>query len=334
VVKITKKNLSFVYLVVPIVCSLSKFPPRDLTMQLGFVSALLAELSLDEVLQCAAEIGYDCVEVMCWPPGGPDRKYGGVTHIDCSEFSQANADEVLGLCAKHGVSLSALGYYSIPLSADRQQAEAAQAHLRKVIDAAPLLGLDCVNTFIGANHTLTLEGNLQRFEQVWPDLIRHAEQRDVRVGIENCPMLFTDTWPQGLNLARTPAIWRHMFETSPSDHFGLNYDPSHLVMQLMDPIGPIHEFGPKIFHTHAKDMRIDRTRLNEVGSLVVPMDRSTAKIPGLGDIDWGQWVGALTDVGYHGPVCVEVEDEAFTEDLAARKRALQISYNVLRPLVV
>ncbi len=71
-----------------------------------------------------------------------------------------------------------------------------------------------------------------------------------------------------------------------------------------------------------------------MGSLVVPMDRSTAKIPGLGDIDWGKWVGALTDVGYHGPVCVEVEDEAFTEDLAARKRSLQISYNVLRPLIV
>jgi sugar phosphate isomerase/epimerase len=303
-------------------------------MKLGFVSALLAELSLDEVLKCGAEIGYDCVEVMCWPPGGPDRKYGGVMHIDCTEFHQAHADDILGLCEKHGVSLSALGYYSIPLSADRAQAEVAQTHLRKVIDAAPLLGLDCVNTFIGANHTLSLEENMQRFEQVWPALIRHAEQSGVRIGIENCPMLFADTWPQGLNLARTPAIWRRMFETIPSDHFGLNYDPSHLVMQLMDPIGPIYDFGEKIFHTHAKDMRIDRARLDEVGSLVVPMDRSTAKIPGLGDIDWGKWVGALTDVGYNGPVCVEVEDEAFTEDLAARKRSLQISYNVLRPLVV
>jgi len=303
-------------------------------MKLGFVSALLAELSLDEVLECAAGIGYDCVEVMCWPPGGPDRKYGGVVHLDCTGLQQADAEDILALCEKHGVSLSALGYYPNPLSADREQAEVAQAHLRKVIDAAPLLGLDGVNTFIGADHTLSLEENMRRFEQVWPNLIRHAEGRGVRIGIENCPMLFADTWPQGSNLARTPAIWRRMFETIPSDHFGLNYDPSHLVMQLMDPIGPIHEFGEKIFHAHAKDMRIDRDRLDEVGSLVIPMERSTAKIPGLGDIDWGQWVGALTDVGYRGPVCVEVEDEAFTEDLAARKRSLQISYNVLRPLIV
>jgi len=303
-------------------------------MRLGFVSAILAELSLDEVLRCAAEIGYECVEVMCWPPGGPDRKYGGVTHLDCTQFTQAQADDVLALCQRHGVGISALGYYSIALSADQAQAEAAQAHLRKVIDAAPLLGLANVNAFVGANHTLSLEENLERFEEVWPDLVRHAEDCGVRIGIENCPMLFANTWPFGLNLARTPAVWRRMFETIRSDHFGLNYDPSHLVMQLMDPIGPIYEFGSRIFHTHAKDMRIDRNRLNDVGSLVPPMERSTAKLPGLGDIDWGQWVGALSDVGYDGPVCVEVEDEAFTADLPARKRALQISYNVLRPLIV
>jgi len=303
-------------------------------MQLGFVSAIFSEWSLDEVLGCAADIGYECVEVMCWPPDGPDRKYGGVTHIDCTEFTQTQADDVLALCENHGVGISALGYYSIPLSADQEQAEVAQAHLRKVIDAAPLLGLTSVNSFIGANHTLSLEENMKRFERVWPDIVRHAEDRGVRIGIENCPMLFDNTWPFGLNLARTPAIWRRMFETIPSDHFGLNYDPSHLVMQLMDPIAPIREFGSRIFHTHAKDMRIDRNRLDDVGSLVPPMERSTAKVPGLGDIDWGKWIGALTDVGYNGPVCVEVEDEAFTADLQARKRSLQISYNVLRPLIV
>ena len=244
------------------------------------------------------------------------------------------ADDVLALCEKHGVGLSALGYYSIPLSADREQAEVARSHLRKVIDAAPRLGLETVNSFVGANHTLSLEENMERFGQVWPDIVRYAEDRGVRIGIENCPMLFADTWPFGLNLARTPAIWRRLFETIPSDHFGLNYDPSHLVMQLIDPIAPIYEFGSRIFHTHAKDMRIDSRRLDDVGSLVPPMERSTAKIPGLGDVDWGKWIGALTDVGYDGPVCVEVEDEAFTQDLAARKRSLEISYNVLKPLVV
>jgi len=302
-------------------------------MQLGFVSAIFGDLSFEEVLSHAADIGYDCVEVMCWPPGGPDRKHGGVMHIDCTDFSQSQADEVRTLCEKYGVEISALGYYSNLLSADEEQARVACEHLRKVIAAAPLLGLSTVNTFIGANHTLSLEENFERFKLVWPDIIRFAEDHNVQIGIENCPMLFADTWPTGLNLARTPAIWRRMFAAIPSDNFGLNYDPSHLRMQLMDPIAPIREFGPKIFHAHAKDMRIDRHCLDEVGSLVLPMDRSTAKIPGLGDIDWGQWIGALTDAGYDGPVCVEVEDEAFEGSIERRRKSLEISYRVLRPLI-
>jgi sugar phosphate isomerase/epimerase len=104
-------------------------------------------------------------------------------------------------------------------------------------------------------------------------------------------------------------------------------------MQLIDPIAPIREFGPRIFHTHAKDMRVEQHVLNDVGSLVPPMERSTAKIPGLGDIIWGRWIGALSDVGYNGAVCIEVEDHAFTDTLEGRQRSLRISHDVLQPLM-
>jgi sugar phosphate isomerase/epimerase len=302
-------------------------------MQLGFVSAIFGDWPLEDVLSFAAAEGFDCVEVMCWPSGPPDRKYGGVSHIDVDGFTQARADDVRAICKRHHVSLSALGYYSNPLAGDREEAELAQKHLKKVIDAAPLLDLNTVNSFVGAHTQLPLEDNLRRFAEVWPELIKYAEDRGVRIGIENCPMLFARTWPFGMNLARTPAIWRRMFEIIPSPNFGLNYDPSHLVMQLIDPIAPIREFGPRIFHTHAKDMRVDRERLDDVGSLVLPMERSTAKIPGLGEIDWGRWIGALTDAGYNGAVCVEVEDEAFTDSLEGRKRSLRISRSALQLLV-
>lgn len=302
-------------------------------MQLGFVSAVFADLPLAEVLAFAGGEGFDCVEVMCWPPGGPDRKYGGVCHLDLTDFTQAKADDTLALCKHHGVAISALGYYSIPLSADRDQAEAAIAHLHKVIDAAPMLGLSGINSFIGANQHLSLEENFELFEEVWPPLIAHAEQQRVRVGIENCPMLYPKTWPFGLNLAHSPAVWRRMFAAIPSKHFGLNYDPSHLHMQLMDPIAPIREFGDRIFHTHAKDMRIEPHLLNEVGSQAPPMQRSVAKIPGLGDIPWGKFIGALTDVGFDGAVCIEVEDEAFEGSLERRQASLRISRDVLRPMI-
>jgi len=302
-------------------------------MQLGFVSAIFGDLPLEDVLTFAAAEGYDCVEVMCWPAGGPDRKYGGVMHIDVEGFAQTQADDVRALCQKHGVRISALGYYSNPLAADAEEAEHARTHLKKVLDAAPLLGLGIVNSFVGAHTQLPLEGNLQRFATVWPDLVKYGEDRGVRIGIENCPMLFPHTWPFGMNLARTPAIWRRMFEIIPSASFGLNYDPSHLVMQLIDPVAPIREFGPRIFHTHAKDMRLDRDRLQSVGSLELPLARSTAKLPGLGDVDWGRWIGTLADAHFDGAVCVEVEDEAYTGTLEGRQRSLRISHRVLRPLI-
>lgn len=303
-------------------------------MQLGFVSAIFGELPFEEVLAFAGAEGYQCVEVMCWPSGGPDRKYGGVTHIDVEGFTQAKADDILGLCEKHGVAISALGYYSNQLAADEGEAQRAQSHLKTVIDAAPLLGLSNVNSFVGAHTKLPLEDNLKRFAEVWPDLIRYAEDHGIKIGIENCPMLFPNTWPFGMNLARTPAIWRRMFEIIPSPNFGLNIDPSHLVMQLIDPIAPIKEFGPRIFHAHAKDMRIDRDRLQDIGSLDLPLGRATAKLPGLGDVNWGKWVGALADAHYNGAICVEVEDEAYTESLEGRQRSLRISRNVLQPIVI
>lgn len=302
-------------------------------MQLGFVSAIFDTLPFDDVLTFAAAEGFQCVEVMCWPEGGPDRRYGGVRHLGVEDFTQAQADHVNEMCARHGIAISGLGYYSNPLSSNAEEAVHVLTHLRKVIDASRLLGVNLVNTFVGANTQAPLDDNLQRFADFWPDLVKYAEDRGVKIAIENCPMLYPNTWPFGMNLARTPAIWRRMFEIIPSPNFGLNYDPSHLVMQLIDPIAPIHEFGKRIFHTHAKDMRADRESLNDVGCLVPPMQRCMAKIPGLGDISWGKWIGALTDAGYNGPVCIEVEDEAFTDTLEGRKRSLRISRNVLQPLI-
>ncbi len=302
-------------------------------MQLGFVTAIFGDLSFEEVLKHAAEIGYDCVEVMCWPPGIADREYGGVTHLDCTDFTQTQADDARALCEKYGVAISALGYYPNALSHDDEEAKVARHHIRKVIDAAAKLGLPGINTFIGADHTLPIDDNLHLFEKVWPEIIQYAENNNMRVGIENCPMLIDKSWPFGWNLARTPAIWRRMFEVIPSPFFGLNYDPSHLRMQLMDPIAPIREFGQRIFHSHAKDMRIDKDRLDRLGSLALPMDRSAAKIPGLGDVNWGKYIGALSDAGFDGPVCVEVEDHAFEGSVQRRRKSLEISYKVLRPLI-
>ena len=303
-------------------------------MKLGFVSAILPELSLEEVLQLASTIGYDCVEVMCWPVGKSTRRYAGVTHVNVSQFNEAEAERVKGLCEKYGVDISALGYYPNPLVADEGEANVYKEHIKKMIDASHILGLKGANTFVGRDHTKSVDDNWSRFEEVWKEIIGHAESCDVRVGIENCPMLFTnDEWPGGKNLATSPQIWSEMFARINSDHFGLNYDPSHMIWLHMDYLGPMQNFSNKLFHIHAKDVRLDRDDLNKHGIMAPPNLWHTPKLPGLGEVDWGKFFSILTSVGYDGPVCVEVEDRAYEGSLEKRKAALVQSHAYLRQFV-
>ncbi len=304
-------------------------------MQLGFVSAILPELSLDQVLVFAAAEGFRCVEAMCWPVGRAERKFAGVTHIDVEGFNRSRADAVRDLCAKHGVALSALGYYPNPLDPNLEVSRASVAHLKKVIKAAAALGLGKVNTFVGRDWRLSLDENWPRFLKVWRPLIAFAEDHDIRVGIENCPMSFTkDEWPGGKNLFTTPVVWRRAFSDIPSKHFGLNYDPSHFVLQQMDPASPLREFQDKLFHVHAKDVQLHRERLNEVGVFAHPNEWHTPRIPGYGEMNWGAFMAALMETSYRGPVCIEVEDPTFGRTLAGRQDALRVAGNILRPYCV
>ena len=300
-------------------------------MKLGFVSAILPDLPLEEVVRFAASEGFGCVELMCWPRGKAERRYAGVTHLDVEDLPDAEAARVLDLCRSNEVAISGLGYYPNPLAPDEAEAQVAADHLRAVIRAAARLGVRVVNTFAGRDWTRSVAENWPRFLATWRPLVRLAEELDVRIAIENCPMLFTgDEWPGGKNLATSPAIWRQMFGELPSDHFGLNYDPSHLVWQRMDYLKPLREFAGRIFHVHAKDVRIDGERLDDVGILATPLEYHRPKLPGLGAIDWGRFLSVLGDTGYDGPVCIEVEDRAYEQTLATRKAALRQSGAFLR----
>lgn len=303
-------------------------------MKLGFVSAILPELSLEEVLRFAAEEGYDCVEVMCWPKGQAERRYAGVTHLDVTNFDKGEAEKVFRMLRQTGIAISGLGYYPNPLTPEADEAKIYLDHIRKVIEAAAWLDVFQMNTFIGRDWKKTFDENWPQFLKTWQPVVRYAEKQGVRIGIENCPMLFSnDEWPGGKNLAISPAIWRRMFQDIPSDFFGLNYDPSHMIWQQMDYLKPMKDFANKLFHIHAKDVRLDREKLNEVGILAPPNEWHTPKLPGMGNVDWGKFFSILTDTGYEGCVCVEVEDRAFEGSLENRKAALRQSLTYLRQFV-
>lgn len=154
------------------------------------------------------------------------------------------------------------------------------------------------------------------------------------IAIENCPMLFTeDEWPGGQNLMTTPALFRKIFDLLDSEYLGLNFDPSHFVWQQMDYLAPIYEFKDKLFHVHYKDIKVYWSKLQEVGVMATPLEYMSPKIPGLGDVDWGKYVSALTDIGYSGYTCIEVEDRAFESDYEDVKRSIKQSAHYLRNFV-
>jgi sugar phosphate isomerase/epimerase len=301
-------------------------------MQLGFVSAILHDLSLDEVIAFAAGEGFGCVELMCWPPGKADRRYAGVTHIDVTQLNDETVGRTQDLLKKHGICISGLGYYPNPLDPDEGHRQAVVAHLKRVIEGAARLGVGVVNTFIGRDLARSVEDNWPLFRALWPGIVRHAETHKVRIGLENCPMLFSgDEWPGGKNLAISPATWREIFREIPSANLGLNFDPSHLLWLHIDAARCIREFASRIVHVHAKDTRIDADKLYEQG--ILGLGWQTPKIPGLGDVAWGPFFSALTDTGYNGPVCIEVEDRAFESTLDDRKRSLRQSRRFLEQYV-
>lgn len=293
-------------------------------MKLGFMTAILGDQSIEEIVPFAAAHGFECLEVMCWPPTKAERRYSGVTHLNVDELaSDTVVERTKELFASHNIEISALGYYPNPLDPDAAAAKVAVSHLEKLIDLAPRLGVGLVNTFAGRDPAKSIDANWPRFVSVFEPLVQRAADRGIRLGIENCPMLFTgDEWPGGKNLAHTPVIWRRMFEAIESPNFGLNFDPSHMIWQRMDYLKPIVEFRDRIFHVHAKDARVDQHRLDDCGILAAPLAYHTPKLPGLGDVNWGLFCGMLGEVGYTGPVCIEVEDRAYEGSLHLRQASL------------
>lgn len=282
-------------------------------LSLGFVSAILGDHSLEEVFAFASTNGFSCIEVMCWPATNKDsRRYAGTCHIDVDGLDDSYIQHILELQRTYKVSISALGYYPNPLDPDPLQSRFFVDHISKVIKACKALQIPVMNTFVGRDPQKNVDHNIDRFKEVWPDIIRLAESVHIKIGIENCPMLFTqDEWPGGKNLATTPEIWDRLFDIIPSPTFGLNYDPSHLIWQRMDEIAPIYRYPERLHHIHLKDAKVYLDKLDRVGVMAYPLQYHSPKLPGLGDVRWRDFFSALTSVRYKGPICIEVEDKAY-----------------------
>lgn len=302
-------------------------------MKLGLVSAILDGWDLEDMLKEASAAGYTCVEVACWPAGKAERRYAGVSHIDVCNTSPEYVAEVKALFEKYNMGISSLAFYPNPL--DPEKDPAAVEHLYHVIEMSALLGVNMVTTFIGRDQSKSVEENIELAKKIWPPILDCAKEKGVKVAIENCPMLFgADQWPGGQNIFTSPANWARVFEALPYDNLGVNYDPSHFIWQMIDYVKPIYQFKDKIFHVHVKDIKLYRDKLDQVGIMGYPLDFMSPKLPGLGDVDWGKYISALTDIGYNGPVCVEVEDKAFEDSKERIVDSIVLSRKYMEQFVI
>jgi sugar phosphate isomerase/epimerase len=303
-------------------------------MKLGLMTAAFPGQSLEQVASWASGNGFEMLEIACWPVGKADRRYAGVTTIDVTNLNVAGARDILATMQKYGLEISSLGYYPNPLHPDPEHRELVIGHLKKVIVAAEMLKVPVVGTFIGRDKDKTLEYNLEQFARIWPPIVKFAADHGVKIGIENCPMIFSnDEWPGGVNLAISPYIWRKMWEIIPDANFGLNLDPSHLIWQFIDPVRVVYDFKDRIFHVHAKDLRIDYEQLYQRGVLSLGMGWEIPRLPGLGDVKWGPFISALYGAGYDYVISVEHEDRAFEKTDELVKRGFLIARDTLKPLI-
>lgn len=281
-------------------------------MKLGLVSAILEHMNFEEMIDFLSKAGFTCVEVACWPQGNKTRKYGGVCHIDVTKIDEDKAKYYIDYAEQKGITISALAYYPNVLDGDIEKRQFAIDHLNKVIKAASLMGVEYVTSFIGRDQTKDVESNLELVKEVWPEIIKLAEDSNVKISIENCPMLFTrDEWPGGQNLMTRPDIWDKVFEILPSPNLGLNFDPSHFIWQRLDYIQVLRDYKDKLFYVHFKDIKLYPERLKKVGVMAYPLEYMDPKLPGYGDVNWNEFISTLAEIGYDGYTSIEVEDRAF-----------------------
>ena len=300
-------------------------------MKLGFFTAALPSNTLEQAAQWGAESGFQAIEIACWPLEKATRRYAGVTHINVTNLDKDGAKNIRKMLDGYGLTISSLGYYPNPLHPEPEHRETVIGHLKKVIEAAEMLEVPIVGTFVGKDKDKTVPQNLEDFAKIWPPIVKFAKKHGVKIAIENCPMIFSyDEWPGGNNLASTPAIWREMWEIIPDDNFGLNLDPSHLILQMIDYERVVREFADKIFHVHAKDLHVDWDGVYNHGVLSQGMGWQVPRLPGLGDMDWGKFFAALTAIGYDYVVSIEHEDRAFEGDEELVKRGFYLSRDVLK----
>jgi sugar phosphate isomerase/epimerase len=282
-------------------------------MKLGFLTACLPQISLDELVKWASQNNFKTLELAAWPLE-TDRDYQAM-QIDAANFKRKDAENIKQLFSENKMEISAMAYYDNNLHPDLEKRKFYLKHLKKVIDTASLLDVELVGTFVGSNPNKSPKENIKEIGKVFRDILKYAEDKNVKIMIENCPM---ENWVKfGLpgNYAYSPELWDALFNELPNKNFGLNFDPSHLYWLGIDYLQAAEDFADKIFHAHAKDTEIlgdGEYRFGLFGKQIDPTPWKSGwwryRMPGWGEIDWKKFISVLQENGYDKVLSIEHED--------------------------
>lgn len=308
-------------------------------MKLGFLTACLPKLKLEDLVVWASKNGFQALELAAWPSKS-SRDYQA-RQIDAANFTNDDAKRVKELFAKNNMQISAMAYYDNNVHPDLKIRKSYLHHLKKVIDTAAKLDVKLVGTFVGGRPDKSPAQNIIEIGKVFREVVKYAGDRNVKIMIENCPM---ENWLKfGVpgNYAYSPELWDAMFNEVPSKNFGLNLDPSHLYWLGIDYIQAVRDYASKIFHTHAKDTEIlyeGEYRYGLFGRQIDPVPWKSGwwryRMPGLGEIDWKKFISTLQEYKYDYVLSIEHEDPVFEGTEEKVKKGLILGYKHLSQFVV
>lgn len=230
------------------------------------------------------------------------------------------------------ITISALTYCRNFLSEDQQEANNHKSELLRRIEIAGRLGIPVVVTSTGMSNSGA--GRIDGYEAIrakpiqsldavvdWLSIVMEtADKAGVKIAMENCPLMG--------NIAISPALWTDLFNQINHSSLGIAYDPSHLIWQMIDPYLPLKEFANKIFYIHAKDTEIQEEVLKRTG-ILTDFSWWRYRLPGLGQLNWTQFISTLHEIGYTGPISIEHEDPVWTGSIDLTKKGLLLSKNFL-----
>ena len=233
--------------------------------------------------------GFESFQITFW------KTLGGV---DLAKL----ADGVNEALAGTGAIISCLGVFGNPLETQEEDLENLRGW-EQAIDHAHLFGTDLVCGFTGRVRGKSIDESIPRFKEVWGELARRAADKGVRIAFENCDM--GGTWKSGdWNIAHNPEAWKRMFDAVPMDNIGLEWEPCHQMVSLIDPIPQLREWARKVFHVHGKDATVlwDVVRTHGVHG---PKQFAFHRTPGFGDTNWADIITILRQNDYKGTIDIE-----------------------------